>query len=122
MVERIDDMPPGTIGLLARGKLSRADYKEVLEPALKEAIDSGEVRAVCVLTDFDGLEPGAWIEEVKTGIGIEVAHRKQWKRLALVTDVERVAKAVRKFSWLLPGELETYGMEGLAQAKIWVAG
>ncbi len=121
MVERLDEMPPGTIGLRAGGKLSRADYQEVLEPALKEAMDSGEARVVFVLTDFDGLEPGAWIEDVKTGLGVEVAHRKEWKRLALVTDVERVAKAVRMFSWLMPGELKLYGMDGLDEARSWVA-
>jgi hypothetical protein len=30
MVERIDDMPAGTIGFLASGKLTRDDYREVL--------------------------------------------------------------------------------------------
>ena len=30
----------------------------VLEPALKEATDSGEARVLFVLPDFDGLEPG----------------------------------------------------------------
>ena len=30
MVERIDDMPAGTIGLRASGKLTRDDYREVL--------------------------------------------------------------------------------------------
>ena len=122
MVERMDEMPPGTIGLRAGGKLSRADYQEVLEPALKEAMDSGEARVVFVLTDFDGLEPGAWIEDVKTGLGVEVAHRKEWKRLALVTDVDRVAKAVRMFYWLMPGELKLYGMDRLDEARSWVAG
>ena len=34
MIERIEGMPGGTIGLRASGKLSKADYTEVLEPAL----------------------------------------------------------------------------------------
>jgi hypothetical protein len=32
------DMPAGTIGLRASGKLNKADYREVLEPALREAV------------------------------------------------------------------------------------
>ena len=57
MVERMDDVPAGVIGLRASGKLTKEDYTEVLEPALKEAMDSGEARVIFVLTDFDGLDP-----------------------------------------------------------------
>lgn len=39
MVERIDDMPAGTIGFRASGKLSRDDYREVMEPGLRAAAE-----------------------------------------------------------------------------------
>jgi hypothetical protein len=54
MVERIDDMPAQTIGLRASGKLSRDDYREALDPAIREGIETGELRLLFVLTDFDG--------------------------------------------------------------------
>jgi len=44
MIERIEEMPAGTIGLRASGKLSREDYQQVLEPALREGVESGELR------------------------------------------------------------------------------
>lgn len=44
MIEGIEDMPAGTVGLSASGKLSKADYREVLEPALSEAVESGARR------------------------------------------------------------------------------
>jgi hypothetical protein len=87
VVQRMDDIPAGVIGLRASGKLSREDYREALEPGLQEAIDTGEARVVFVLTGFDGLEPGAFLEDAKTGLGVELAHRSEWKRLAAVTDV-----------------------------------
>ena len=37
MIERIDDMPPGSIGFSANGKLTRDDYRNVLEPVLHGA-------------------------------------------------------------------------------------
>jgi hypothetical protein len=37
VVERIGDMPAGTVGFRASGKLSKADYLDVLE-ALREAV------------------------------------------------------------------------------------
>ena len=75
MIERIDDVPPGVIGLRASGRLTKDEYESVLEPALKEAIDSYEARVLFVLPDFDGLEPKAWLEDVKTGLGVELKNR-----------------------------------------------
>lgn len=115
-------MPTGTVGLRASGKLSRDDYREVLEPVLREAVDSGELRLVFVLTDFEGLEPGAWIEDVKTGLRVWVRDHSAWKRFALVTDVEWVAKAMRAFAWMAPGEVSVYRLDQLEEAKRWVGG
>jgi stage II sporulation SpoAA-like protein len=121
MIERMADVPAGVIGLRASGKLTRDDYRDVLEPALKEATDSGEARVLFVLPDFDRLEPRAWIEDVKTGLGVEIGHRSVWKRLAVVTGVEWIAKAMHLFAWAMPGELAVYEMDELEKAKAWVA-
>ena len=110
------------MGLRAAGKLSKEDYVDVLQPALHEGIASGELRIVFVLTDFDGLEPSAWIEDVKTGLGGLVRDHSAWRRFALVTDVEWVADAYRLFTWMTPGEVKIFGLEGLEEAKAWVAG
>ena len=56
MVERMEDVPDGVIGIQASGKLTKEDYENVLEPALNEAMDSGNARVLFVLPDFDGLE------------------------------------------------------------------
>jgi hypothetical protein len=115
-------MPSGAIGLRASGKLSLDDYREVLEPALREGVESGELRLVFVLTDFEGLEPGVWIEDVKTGLRVWVREHSAWKRFALVTDVEWVAKAMRLFAWMTPGEVMIRGLDGIEEAKEWAAG
>ena len=122
MIERIDGMPDRVIGLRSSGKLSVADYRDVLEPALKEGIDSGELRLVFVLADFDGLEPGAWIEDVKTGLSAWVRDHAAWKRFALVTDIEWITKAMHLFAWMAPGEVRTYPLAEAEDAKGWVAG
>lgn len=122
MIEPIDDMPAGTIGLRAWGKLTREDYRNVLEPALRRGVESGELRLVFLLTDFHGLEPGAWIDDVKTGLQAWVLEHSAWRRFALVTDVEWVIKGMRTFAWLAPGEVATFEPDGLEQAKTWIAG
>lgn len=121
MIERIEGMPEGAIGLRASGKLSKSDYVEVLEPALAEGVAAGELRLVFQLTEFDGLEHGAWLEDAKTGMRAWVRDHSSWHRFALVTDVEWVAKAMRAFAWMAPGEVEVFGLDQLDEATNWVA-
>jgi hypothetical protein len=102
MIERIEEMPAGTVGLRASGKLTKRDYVDALEPALREGIESGELRLRFVLTAFDGLELGAWPEDVRTGLRAWVREHAAWRRFALVTDSEWVAKAMHMFTWLTP--------------------
>lgn len=121
MIERIEGMPAGTIGLRASGKLTREDYQQVLEPALKEGVESGELRLLFAMPSFDGLEPGAMVEDIETGLRAWVRDHSAWKRFALVTDVEWVAKAMRAFGWLAPGEIRVFPLGDLDLARDWVA-
>ncbi len=77
---------------------------------------------VFVITDFNGLEPGAWYDDVKTGLGLGLGHHSAWKRSAIVTDIDWLANAFRLFAWVTPGEVRTYGPDQLADAQSWVAG
>jgi SpoIIAA-like len=123
MVERMDDVPDGVIGLRGSGRLTKDDYTGVLEPALHEAMASHEARVVVVLTSFDGMEADALPEDIKTGLGVELLDRGNWKRLALVTEVGSVARATRMFAWAMPGEIKVYGdLAQLDEAKGWAAG
>ena len=122
MIERIEEMPTGTIGLRASGKLSKDDYVQVLEPALKEGVESGELRLVFALPDFDGLEAGAMMEDIETGLRAWVRDHSAWKRFAFVTDVAWLVKSMRAFAWLAPGEVRIFAMAELEEAKDWVAG
>lgn len=122
MIERIEGVPEGVIGLRSSGKLTREDYTEVLEPALKAAIEAGGIRLLFVLDEFDGAEPGAWLEDAKTGLSAWVKHHSAWQRFALVSGIEWIAKATQMFSWLAFGEVWIFGSGDLDEAKAWVAG
>lgn len=122
MIERIEGMPAGTIGLRSSGELSKEDYVGVLGPALREGVDSGELRLLFVVADFDGAAPGAWVEDFKTGLDAWFRDRSAWTRFAFVTDVEWLAKAMRVFAWMVPGEAKVYGLADEEEARRWVAG
>ncbi len=117
-------MPAGTIGFRASGKLTPEDYRDVLIPTLREAVESGEVRMLFVLSDFEELEPKAWLEDVKTGFELGFLKHAAWKRSAIVSDAEWVKKAFRMFAWMTPGEVKVYdlGEATEAEAKAWISG
>jgi hypothetical protein len=122
VIERMEGMPAGAIGLRATGKLTKEDYRNVLEPALREGIETGELRLLFVLGHFDGLEAAAVPEDLKTGLSAWFGHHSAWKRFALVTDEEWVAKAMHMFAWMTPGDVMVGALDQLEEARAWVAG
>jgi hypothetical protein len=123
VIETLDAMPAGTLGFRAAGELTADDYRDVLVPALKAAVESGSLRAVFVIgPEYEGFDLGAVKEDIKGLAPLALQHRDAWKRVAAVTDVEWLAKAVETFRWLMPGEVKVFGLDGLEAAKSWVAG
>jgi hypothetical protein len=122
MLEAFADMPPGTIGFRASGRVTREEYRDVLLGPMREAAESGEVRMVfAVGPDFERFELGALAQDTKAGVTLGIGHPKAWKRTALVTDVEWIGNALHMFGWLTPGEVKLYPLDGLEEAKRWVA-
>jgi SpoIIAA-like len=123
MVERLPDMPAGTIGFRVAGEIEREDYDEVLTPELQRALAAGGgLRTLYVVEDLDEIEPGALWADAKLGFDIAIRHREAWVRSAIVTDIEWMARATKLFAWMIPGETRVFPLAQLDQAKRWVAG
>jgi hypothetical protein len=121
VIEPIEDMPPGTIGFRAVGEVTREDYREVLEPALRAAVEAGEVRMLYVVAGEFEMDAGALLEDAKTGLQLGLGHLSAWKRTAVVTDVGWVQRAIKAFSFMAPGEAKVFGLAELDEARAWVA-
>jgi hypothetical protein len=120
VVEPIEEMPPGTLGFRAHGRLTRADYRETLIPTLREAVESGPVRLLFVIADdFEKLDFGARIEDAKADLSFALEHGA-WERTALVTDVSWVRRLLHLFNWLAPGELRLFALAEEDEARAWV--
>ena len=123
MIEPLEGLPDGTIGFRATGRVSRDEYRDVLLPPMRAAAEAGEVRMVFAIgPGFEGFEPGALVEDTKAGVTLGIGHPHAWKRTAIVTDVEWITKAIHMFGWITPGELMVRDLDGLEEAKAWVAG
>jgi hypothetical protein len=121
MVERIEEMPAGTIGFKVVEELTGDDYRERIEPPLREAAEAGEVRLLFEIDAGFGMDAGALLEDAKTGVKLGLGHMKAWKRTAVVTDVEWIRKAIKAFGFMTPGEVRVFDPAELGAAKVWVA-
>jgi hypothetical protein len=119
MLKLIPGLPDDVVGIEAVGKVEAADYREVLDPAAAAAIKAhGKVRLLYLLGDgYDGYTAAAMWEDTKLGFHDLSA----WERIAVVTDHGVLSDAVRVLGWLIPGDVRTYAVAQLDDAKAWVA-
>lgn len=123
MLEPLEGMAAGTIGFRATGHVTGDEYRDVLLPRMREAVEAGEVRLVFAIgPGFERFEPGAMAQDARVGVTLGIGHPHAWKRTAVVTDVDWVEKAFHVFAWMAPGELSIYPLDELEDAKSWVAG
>lgn len=121
MVERIADMPAGTLGFRADGELTEADYTGTLGPALREAVATGGVRLLLVAPP--GFGSGDVTEIAKRVQQLEgLGHRDDWKRVAVITDSGMLRRTARLWAPMVPVETKVFKPEEEGEAKEWLAG
>ena len=113
------DMPPGTVGFEAVGKIDDDDFEDVVAPVLRQQIASGhKLRLLYLLgpqlSDYDG---DAAQEEFK----FAARHSTAYERVAIVTDESWLRPALRLISVLVPGKIRGFPVVDLADARTWVA-
>jgi len=118
MITVIPNMPVGTIGLRASGKVSEEDYRDVLVPTISAAMEQGNVRLMYVLEDEADYKPGAVWADTKMWF----KNLKGWERVAIVSDADWLENAVKAFGWLMPGEVKVFESDDIRDAKQWLVG
>ncbi|HEX4304787.1 MAG TPA: STAS/SEC14 domain-containing protein [Solirubrobacterales bacterium] len=124
MIERIDDMPAGTVGFRLEGSLSDADYTDVLTPGLREAAAEGEVRLMIVGAEgFDLGSLKSRFEEARQDPDLNLGHRKDWRRVAIVADANFVLRrSFSVFSRVISVEMKLFSLKDQPEARTWIKG
>ncbi len=117
MIEPIEDLPAGVVGVRAVGAFSVDDYTKVIEPELDRLeADDHELRLLLHLgPDFSGFGEGAWGE-----LTSEIRHTA-FHRGAVVTDDDMVRNGLRVLKWVLRGDVRTFRNREYDRAVTWVA-
>jgi hypothetical protein len=118
VVEPIEQLPDGCIGLRAVGLFTIDDFVSQVEPRVEEVVDRDEkLRLVLHLGErFDGFGDGAWGELTD---GIRHIH---FHRGAVVTDDGPLAGAINVLKWTLHGHVRTFRDDEFDHAVRWIAG
>jgi hypothetical protein len=120
MIEPLEGMPPGVVGLRASGKVSAEDYRSVLAPTLDHALaEAKKIRLVYELgADYEGFESGGVWQDLRLG----ASHFNSFERMALVTDVDWMRHAANTLGFLMPGEIKVFPLAERDAAVAWAAG
>jgi hypothetical protein len=118
MIKELNELPANVIGFEVTGKVLAQDFLDVVLPAFERAAKAGEFRAVIVISQFNGMSSGALWEDLRLG----VPHLRDWKRIAVVTDIDWIVHLTHLFGWMTPGEVRVFPLAERVQAIGWVAG
>ncbi|MCX2929047.1 STAS/SEC14 domain-containing protein [Mycobacterium sp. CVI_P3] len=123
MIEVLSDMPAGVTGIEVSGRVSGEDLK-AFKPTMDDLLKAGEdIRIVEVIdSDYEGFGPGGLVEDLKLGLGTLFTRHSAFRRVAVVSDKEWVVHTMHLVGWLVPGEVEVFGLDDLERAKQWAAG
>lgn len=118
MIDVLTGFPDGVIAFAARGKVTRSDYADVLVPKVEEAFARHKkIRCYYELGPlFSGMDPGAAWEDFKVGL----EHVSGWEKVAIVTDVDWILRAVNILRFMVPGEIRVFGSNQASEARTWI--
>ena len=118
MFEIIDDMPDGTVGVAAKGDVTPADCERTLLPLVANHAPSDRKGPMLLLfgRDFQDFTSDALAHSTEFAF----KHWREVDRLAVVSDVEWVRKAIWLFAPFMRGNVRVFHDYELEQAKTWI--
>jgi hypothetical protein len=119
MIEKLAGLPENVVGFVAKGRVTKKDYDDILIPAVEETLrHHAKIRCYYELgADFAGMDAGAFWEDFRVGVG----HLTRWEKVAVVTDVPWIRHAVNIFRFLMPSEIKLFDVSQTAEARSWIA-
>ena len=123
MIERIADMPAGTVGFRAAGRVDRDDLAGVLLPALEEALrGDATLRMLHELgPDLEEVDPRRLWAEVRDANPLGMEHLGRIERTAVAAGEGWGRRAATRYGWMLPGEFKLFGATESDAARRWLA-
>jgi hypothetical protein len=119
MIELIDGLPEGVVGIEAVGEVTADDYQTVAIPALERALATHDkIRLIHVLGErLKRHTAGALWDDTRLGL----AHARNFERIAVVTDLERFRAPLKAGARAIPCEIRLFSNAERAEAESWIS-
>ncbi len=118
MLTMIDDLPDHVIGIRINDKLRAEDYLQQLIPLINARLEKHRKLdfLCCIDGEWKGMEAGAVWQDLRLGLG-RFGH---WARMAIVTDIDWLERAIKLLGAFSPGELRHFDHDDYDAARDWV--
>lgn len=119
MLTIINDVPAGTIGFQASGRVTAHDQDRILEPALRNTLlAQRSVRLLYqVAPDFEGYDPQTPLDDAVFG----TRHFNHFERIAFLSEDGPFRRAVSAIDGLMPADVKTFAISEGDAAKDWLS-
>lgn len=94
----------GFTKIVVQGKLTHDDYVNTLIPEIDKIAKAGNMKIMNVMEDFSGIEFKALIDDLKTAF----KHRKDFKKVAVVTNQVWMKIGLNIFKNIVDGEVQIF--------------
>ena len=119
MIEKLPESSGNAIGFRVRGKLTEADYTDLLIPEMEKAMrEFPRIRVLWVMEDFQGWTVGGAWEDFLLGLKFSAV-----EKMATIIDDnwdEWITLMFKAFAALTHTELRFFKLERLAEAWDWL--
>lgn len=119
MIDRIDNLPAGSVGFRCSGRLTGHDVEEVVAPAIRAAV--AEYDRVKALISFDSGFEGFSFSAAWDEAGLGLRYWDGFERVAVVTDLAWMRHGLRALSVLLPCPLRLFAAAEEDTARRWLS-
>ncbi len=117
MFEFLPESKDDVLGIKASGKLTVADYRDVLIPRYEALLKMHpRPRVLLQFDDFEGWSLAAGLDDAL----FDIAHRKDFSKLALVGGPAYVEWGMNLFAPFTDGEIRHFPAQKLEAAWEWV--
>ena len=117
MIEVLPESKGNILVLRAAGKLTDADYKDVLIPNLNSIIrEHGKARLLLDMGDFHGMEAAALWDDTCFGL----MHRNDFEKIGVIGSSRWVEWGVKLAALLVSGEIRVFSLGERENASNWI--
>jgi hypothetical protein len=114
MIEIIEGLPGKVVGFAVSGRLTMADCREVLVPAVEKSLKRHD--KIRLYYELNSRFPGAAWDDLELGL----EHLSRCERVAIVTDIGWVRLTVKALRFLIPSEIRVFATAQAQDGRAWI--